>query len=148
VYLAVDSETRGRSLILNTDDVRQTIVPEYGLYDLDLPVFMPDGQAVFLAVIRDPDSPTSWLNQLFDTPAVYAHDNHDLPADWWLIPLNGGVPNKLADVGLILYQGVFSPDAEHFAFASAQGLHMMGQNGSNLQLLIQSRAIRSVAWLP
>jgi Tol biopolymer transport system component len=146
MYLAVNPETRVRSLILNTDDALRTIVPEYGLYDLDLPVFTPNGQAVFLAVIRAPDAPTSWLDHLF--PAAYAHDKHDLPADWWLIALDGGAPHKLADVGLILYQGVFSPTGEQFAFASAQGLHVMNQDGDRLQLLLQSRAIRALAWLP
>jgi hypothetical protein len=114
---------------------------------VDAPLFSPDGEMIYFSAVS-PDSSTSesWWDRLVGVQVAFAHD---VPSDWWRMPIGGGEPERLTD---ILETGLFadfSPDGEYFAFISSTGLYVMKPDGSELRLLGEIPGLYgTLDWIP
>ncbi len=73
---------------------------------------------------------------------------HNIPSDWWLVPLDGSAPAQLThvfDVGLF---GSFSPDGGLFAYGSQSGLFVGQADVSGLQQIDGLQGVLTVDWIP
>jgi Tol biopolymer transport system component len=122
---------------------------------IDRPSFSANGQTIAFTGDQSPFTedtrphqprPTDWT-ELFD--GVGTASAHDVPAsDIWSVPTTGGTPVKLAKV---LAQGImldYSPDGQHIAFVTTQGLYVMNADGSQLNRISNRDGLQSVQWLP
>ena len=149
-YLHVNPVNQVRSIPITDGDwnSEENIVEEFEFYDISNQIFSPAGDYAYFSVLEDPleSGQQSFWEQIIFGKNAFAHADHNLPADWWRKNLFDEQSEKLTDLSLIMYDGVFSPDGSHFAFSSQEGLHVMNPDGSELQLLIRSRAIRNIYW--
>ena len=102
---------------------------------VDAPLFSPEGEMIYFSAVS-PDPPTSgtWWDRLTGVQVAYAHD---VPSDWWRMPVGGGEPERLTEIFETGLYADFSPDGEYFAFISSTGLYVMKPDGSGLQLLAE-----------
>jgi hypothetical protein len=50
---------------------------------------------------------------------------HDIPSDWWRIPVSGGEPERLTELNLVGLYGDFVGNGRYLAFASRSGLYLL-----------------------
>ncbi|MEM7531014.1 MAG: hypothetical protein AAF639_02455 [Chloroflexota bacterium] len=161
VYLAINPETQVRSLVIADADGGnpQTLVAEDKFYDLDLPVFSPDGAWVYFSVPRDPTA-SSWLERLLGVKTVYAHGNHNVLGDWWRIAVKNHADTHSDEPTIeqvdadappaIMMYGEFAPaDSTYFGYTSHRGLYVVDTRSDipTTTLVLKSRAIRVFSWL-
>jgi hypothetical protein len=79
---------------------------------------------------------------------VSAHGN--TPSDLWTVPVDGGTPTQITQIGISDLFASFSPDNEHIAIFSEDGLFVMNSDGSELTLLVPNLQGISgtVRWIP
>jgi hypothetical protein len=73
---------------------------------------------------------------------------HNLPSDWWRVPVTGGEPVLVADIDDVGLHGTFSPDGQHIAYISSRGLFVMNPDGSNRQQYLSTTALNGLSWVP
>ena len=74
---------------------------------------------------------------------------HSIPSDWWSVPVTGGKPTRLTDIQSINLFATVLPDHERLVSVSADGLFVMGLDGSNLTQLISDSGVHgTVSWIP
>lgn len=114
---------------------------------VDAHFFSPDGSHIyFSAVTEGAAEGLSWLDRLM---GVRLAEAHDLPSDWWRVPVAGGEPEKLTDIGEVALYGDFSPDGRTIGFLSASGLSVMNPDGSGLTRLVErDNAFGVLQWIP
>jgi hypothetical protein len=148
-YITVNPLTTVRSLFKadSFGDKPKMLILEFDFPDLDTPKYSQDGEWIYFIGLEDPNQQQGFLeNLLFGVPA-YAHENHEVPADWWRVPASGGEPERLTEIRLIIHDGAFSPDGKQFIFSTSEGLYGMNADGSNLRHLVKSRAIKDIDWV-
>ena len=150
-YIHVNPVNQVRSINVATGGwtSEQVVVDEFEFYDLSNPLFAPDENSIFFLALESPieSLDQSWIHEFFLGAPAYAHADHNLPSDWWRLNLEDGSYERVTNQSLIIHDGIFSPDGMHFAFSSQEGLHVMQADGTELQLLIKSRAIRDIYWI-
>ena len=73
---------------------------------------------------------------------------HEIPSDWWSVPVAGGAPTRLTQLQTIRLFVSISPDKKHIASLSGEGIFVMDQQGSNLtQLLLDPGVSGTVNWI-
>jgi hypothetical protein len=119
---------------------------------VDAPLFSHQGQRIIFSAVgqgpgREAGRPD--VNLFLDwLLGVRTASAHNVPSDWWSMPVEGGRPTQLTflgDVGLI---GTLAPDGEHMAFLAASGLYVMRVDGSELTILTRSAGNLSLKWVP
>lgn len=81
----------------------RTLIPTGDHLDIDPPFFPPDAQTLYyVAITQRPAGAATWLLDLL-IPAAHAHFSHDLPTDWWQVPMDGGTPTQLTNLFTIHY---------------------------------------------
>lgn len=74
---------------------------------------------------------------------------HNVPSDWWSVPVTGGVPTQLTNIQTINLFASISPDKHRIASLSGEGLFVMHLDGSNLsQLIVDPQVHGTVSWIP
>ena len=74
---------------------------------------------------------------------------HNVPSDWWSVPVTGGAPARLTQIQTINLFGSLSPDKTHMASVSGEGLFVMALDGSNLTRLLSDPGVSgTVNWIP
>lgn len=114
---------------------------------IDAPLFSPDGQSIFFSVpsLAQANQP-KWWESLLGIQVAHAHN---IPSDWWSVPVAGGTPTQLTNIQTINLFGSISPDQKHIASVSGDGLFVMDLDGSNLtQILSDPGIYGTVSWLP
>jgi len=114
---------------------------------LDAPIFSPDGQAILFSAASPAQArQLNWLERLMGVQIASAHN---VPSDWWSVPIAGGVPTRLTYLQTIkLFAGI-APDQKHIASLNADGIFVMDADGSNLtQLLNDPKVSSTLNWLP
>jgi Tol biopolymer transport system component len=147
-YVAFDPETRKRSLqVAEADGSDPRVLADSDFFeDIDAPLFSPDGQWIYFgAVIPEQSSSLSWFDRLLGVRLAAAHD---VPSDWWRIPVAGGEPERLTSENETGMVGSFSPDGRYFAFSSVNGLYVMKPDGSELTWLVKTAAGPALSWTP
>lgn len=151
VYITIDSETGRNDLnIANADGSSPQLVTLSGSgvpEILDAPVFSPDGQMIlFSAPLPNQSSYRNWFEKLVGIQIAKAHD---IPSDWWSVPITGGSPTQLTNIQTINLFASISPDEKHIASVSGDGLFIMDVGGSSLTQLISDPGIYgTVSWIP
>jgi Tol biopolymer transport system component len=114
---------------------------------IDAPIFSPDGQTILFSLPAPAQSyQPNWFEKLIGIQVAKAHD---VPSDWWSVPVTGGIPTQLTNIQTINLFASISPDEKYVASVSGMGLFVMDLNGSNLtQLIFDSGVHGTVSWIP
>ncbi|MDX1435695.1 MAG: hypothetical protein R3335_02715 [Anaerolineales bacterium] len=146
VYIGIASgESEGASELLEVLNLAEEgaapvsvpVGPEVEV--LDVPMFSPDGEMIYFSAPASPaEEPQSGLSMAADWLGFSAARAHDVPSDWWRVPVGGGPAARLTTVGDTGMYGEFSPDGRHLAYISNRGVFVMEPDGSNLLPLIEA----------
>lgn len=149
VYISLDPVTGSNELVIaNADGSNPRIISDSSIPDLlDAPMFSPDGQSIlFSAPVPVQSYQPDWFDKLRGVGIVKAHN---VPSDWWQAPVNGGAPKQLTKIQTINLFASFSPDKNHLASLSGEGIFVIGLDGSNLTRLLSDPGVSgTVSWIP
>jgi len=114
---------------------------------IDAPIFSPDGKSILFSAPEPSQSyQPNWLERLMGIQVAKAHN---VPSDWWSVPITGGVPTQLTHLQTINLFASISPDRQHIASLSGEGLFVMDLDGSNLTQLVSDPEVHgTVTWIP
>ena len=88
-------------------------------------------------------------NNLIVDVGIQVAKAHDVPSDWWSMPVTGGAPTRLTQIQTINLFARISPDKNHIASLSGEGIFVMNWDGSNLtQLAVDPGVSGTVSWIP
>jgi len=150
VYVSLDPVAGTSELFLaNADGTNAQIVNMGGSQNIgikDAPVFSPDGHSIIFSAPSPAQSyQPNWLDKIMGVQIVKAHN---VPSDWWSVPITGGEPTRLTQIQSTNLYASMSPDHKHLVSFSLQGLFVMELDGSNLTSLIPDPGGSTVNWLP
>jgi len=151
VYITVDPATAANELAVanadGSDPQRVTLSTPIPVEIIDAPIFSPDGQSILFSVpSQAPTSQRNWFEKFMGIQIASAHD---VPSDWWSVPVSGGVPTQLTNIQTINLFASLSPDSQHIASLSGEGLFVMDLDGSNLTQLVSDPEVHgTVSWTP
>lgn len=151
VYVALDAVSGDNKLMIshsdgsNPQEISLTGLPSNKIYDT--PVFTPDGQSIlFSAPVAVQSYKPNVLDTLFGVDLVEAHS---VPSDWWSVSVSGGPVKRLTHLQTIKLIGSMSPDGQHIASLSSDGIFVMDLDGSNLtSVLSDTQASGTLIWIP
>lgn len=148
VFIGVDPMTLRRGLYASQleGSAISELVPLGYFFDIDAPIFSPDGAWVYFSVAKEPPQ-SSWFERLLGVKTAYAHADHNVPSDWWRVSLTGDNLEQLTDEQRIIFNGDFAPDGEHLAFSTLTGLYVMRADGSDVTLLDAAQTYGTLTWL-
>jgi Tol biopolymer transport system component len=151
VYVSINPETaKNEMYVANADgsNPRRIVLSGVSVPEIiDAPFFSPDGDSIIFSAPPPLQAyqPT-WSDALMGVQEVKAHE---IPSDWWSVPVEGGTPAQLTQLQTIRLFASLSPDRKHIASLSGEGLFVMDENGSNLtQLLFEPGVLGTVSWIP
>lgn len=149
VWVAVSPDDGQRSLELGDTDGRwvRTLVAASDAFDLGQPVFAADGESVFF--VRLPmasESVLAWLGGLLVSTA-HAHDNHNIPGDWWRVGLDGANPTQITALQTIHYDGRTDPGGEWLFIATREGVMQVDVDTGAVIRLQATRTARALDWV-
>jgi Tol biopolymer transport system component len=151
VYITIDPDTGRNDLFLaDADGSNPRQVAFAGPWTqeiIDAPIFSPDGGSILFSV---PSPARSYQPNLWERfMGIQVAKAHDVPSDWWSVPIAGGAPTQLTSIQTINLFASISPDQEHIASMSGDGLFVMDLDGSNLtQLVLDPGVHGTVSWIP
>jgi len=151
VFVHVDPETiRNELFVANADGsnpqrvvLSGARVPEI----IDAPIFSPDGQSILFSA---PEPSRSYKPNFFEKlMGIQVVRAHDVPSDWWSVPVTGGMPTQMTHLQTINLFASLSPDGRQLASISGEGIFLMDLDGSNLTQLVSDSGIHgTVSWIP
>lgn len=147
-YVFIHPTTLDNELIIADADGRNPIslLPPTMFEAVDVPFFSPDGTMLYFSAAELVTAgPLPWWDRLLGVKTAAAHN---LPSDWWRVPVTGGTPELIADVDEVGLHGAFSPDGQLIAYISSTGLYLMGPDGTNRQQLLTTTALNGLSWVP
>jgi len=114
---------------------------------IDAPVFSPDGESILFSVPGPTQSyQPGWFEQLSGLQVAQAHS---VPSDWWSVRITGGPPTQLTQIRTINLFASISPDQQHIASVSGEGLFVMDLDGARLTRLVSDPEVHgTVSWIP
>ncbi len=150
VYVSQPFATENKLFISDPDTGEAQEVVVTSASDLsikDAPLFLPDGKTILFSVPTPTQSyQPNWFEKLTGIEVAKAHN---IPSDWWSVPITGGAPTQLTHIQTTGLFGSLSPDNKHLASLSAQGIFVMDLDGSNLTELISDPGVHgTVTWIP
>ena len=151
VYITIDPDTGRNDLFLANADgshPRQVTFAGPSTQEIiDAPIFSPDGQSILISV---PSPVRSYQPNLLERfMGIQVVKAHDVPSDWWLVPIAGGTPTQLTNIQTINLFASISPDQRHVASLSGDGIFVMDLDGSNLTQLVSDSGVHgTVSWIP
>ena len=146
-YVHIDQDSLVAELILaEADGSNPTIlVPHDRFLTLDAPFFSADGQWLYFSAVSPQTSSATWWERLLGIEVAAAHD---LPSQWWRLPVSGGEPEAITVEARVGQYGVLSPDGRSIAFSTKSGIYLMQLDGSDVRLLLETSASDSLSWTP
>ena len=151
VYVSINPDSGKNELYASNADgsnarrilLSGSSVPEI----IDAPFFSPDGGHIIFSAPPPPQAyRRNWFETLMGIQVVKAHE---VPSDWWSVPVRGGAAMRLTQLQTIRLFASISPDKKHIASLSGEGIFVMDQQGSNLtQLLFDPGVSGTVSWIP
>ena len=115
----------------------------------DAPIFSPDEKSIiFSAVVPLPAYQPNWVDKL--TGIYPAKADGSIPSDWWSVPMTGGTLKRLTQIKALGLFASLSPDHQHIASFSSDGIFVMNPDGSDLTLIVRNMAgiPGTVTWMP
>jgi len=140
-----------RLFVANPDGSGAYQVALSGLYTpqiIDAPFFTPDDKSVLYSAVDPTQSlGPNWIEGLLGITIASAHN---VPSDWWSVPIGGGTPAQLTHLAAVGLYASLSPDKKYIASYSGRGLLVMHQDGTGLTLLINDMGglAGTVSWIP
>jgi Tol biopolymer transport system component len=146
-YATINPTDLSNALYVANPDGTEAVqlLPETAFQVIDVPMFSPDGEWIYFTAAENPVSTRPWWERLLGIETAVAHN---IPADWWRIPVNGGEPERLTAINEVGLYGVFGEDGRIIYFASTTGLYQMNLDGSQLTQLLETMAAPSLSWQP
>jgi Tol biopolymer transport system component len=147
-YLSLDPATFTTEIhVANADGTNPALLMSFADFPvIDAHFFSPDSKTIiFSAVGEGPKPGVSWLERWFGPPTASAHN---LPSDWWQVPVAGGPPERLTKLYSTGLNGAFAPDGKHIAFIDLTGVFVMNPDGTQISQLLNIIATGTLAWLP
>jgi Tol biopolymer transport system component len=151
-YISVDLFLRENKLYIadsNGANAHEVVLKGPQIPDVkDAPIFSPDGQTlIFSAPVPVQSYRPNWLDKVMGVQIAKAHN---VPSDWWSVPVTGGNITQLTNIQTTNLFASFAPDGQHIASHSTSGIFVMKPDGSELTMLIPNpQAIPgTVAWIP
>lgn len=147
-YLSFAPSTLENHLFLAEPDGdnARLVMPPRSFLAVDAHFFSADSTMLyFSAVTESAPQGLSWLDRLL---GVKAAAGHTVPSDWWRVPIDGGPPERLTNIGEIGLYADIAPDGAHIAFLSSNGVFVMQPDGSELRRLLEVPAFSTLNWLP
>jgi len=129
-------------------DPRQVVFSNSGAPGIiDAPLFSPDGQSILFSAPNPAQAyRPNWLDFLTGVKIAKAHN---VPSDWWSVPIEGGTVTRLTQIQTIKLFASISPDQKHIASLSGEGIFVMDVDGSNLrQILFDPLVSGTLRWIP
>jgi len=132
--------------------VRDIALPEGTL--VDAPLFSPDSKWIIFSAassfgpptVTPTPAPFAWLASWFEPITAAAHN---VPSDWWRVPVAGGQAEQITEIYDTGLYGDFSPDGKRMAFVGFTGLYVMDADGKNLTIILPDvRAYGAMDWIP
>jgi Tol biopolymer transport system component len=114
---------------------------------LDEPIFSPDGQYIIFAsadLFATPRGPVG----LEVLPGMQVARADNVPSDLWRVPVSGGQPERLTDLGYSGIRATFSPDGKRIAFSCGSGIFVMSADSGRVSLISQEVAYGTLEWIP
>lgn len=151
VYVSINPDSGKNELyVANADGINARRIALSGSSApeiIDAPFFSPDGEHIIFSAPPPPQAhQPNWFEKLMGVQVVKAHE---VPSDWWSVPVTGGAPTRLTQLQTIRLFASISPDNKHIASLSGEGIFVMDQQGSNLtQLLFEPGVSGTVNWIP
>ena len=149
VYVSLDPVTGSNELVIaNADGSNPQVISGSSMPDLiDAPIFSPDGRSILFSAPPPPQAyQPDWFEKLMGIQVVKAHN---VPSDWWSVPVTGGVPARLTQIQTINLFASIAPDKKHIASLGEEGIFVMDLDGSNLtRLIIDPGVSGTVSWIP
>ncbi len=155
-YVWFDPEDYSNDLfVANADGSNQRVLVDPTLFEaVDAPLFTADGEYIVFSAVGDGTGATplppaaAWLDRLLGVRAAYAApDTHNVPSDWWRVPVAGGPPERLTEILDTGLYGDLSPDGAWVGFVSASGLYVMPPNGGAVTRLARVEGGGTLEWL-
>jgi hypothetical protein len=150
VYVTLDPSSGFNKLFLaNVDgtDAQEILLSSLPAEIIDAPIFSPDGAAILFSAPAPAQAyQPNWLDQLLGVRIARAHN---VPSDWWSVPISGGAVTRLTQIQTIKLFASISPNRQYIASLSGEGIFVMGVDGSNLrQLLFDPGVTGTLRWIP
>jgi Tol biopolymer transport system component len=151
VFIFVNPETAGNELFVadanGSNSQRVELSGAQTLDIMDAPIFSPDGGSILFSA---PEPSQSYQPNLLEkVMGIQVARAHNVPSDWWSVPLTGGVPTQLTRLQTVNLFASLSLEQKHIASLSGEGIFVMNLDGSNLtQLVSDSRVHGTVSWIP
>lgn len=137
VYVRVDPTTGERTLVLADPDGRvvRTLVGPDALHGVARPAFGSRSDVVYFASSSGGPTPK--------------HAGHGVAVDWWVVAMDGGPPERAADVAVRFHDACVHPDGSRLVFSGDLGLSTTlvdteAEPAFDARLVVFSRAIRAV----
>ena len=115
---------------------------------IDAPVISADGQTImFSAPIQSQSQKPNWLERALGITVV---DAHSVPSEWWSVPTSGGTATQLTNLRFAGLFASISPDNEHIASYSTNGLFVMTPSMGGITMILPDLGgiYGTVTWLP
>lgn len=149
IYVSLDPVSGTNKLFMaNADGTDpQEIIFSGSSQIIDAPIFSPDGVSVLFSAPSPAQAyQRNWLDRFMGVRIAKAHN---VPSDWWSVPLSGGTVTRLTQIQTIKLFASISPDEKHIASLSGEGILVMDLDGSNLrQLLFDPGVSGTLRWIP
>jgi hypothetical protein len=153
VYISVDPLSFKNKLVLadaNGGNAREVAVAGSWNPDIkDAPIFAPDGQSIILsAAARIQSHRPNWLEKVMGIGVAKADGT--IPSEWWSVPMTGGELTQLTNIHSLGLFASISPDNQHIASFSQDGIFIMNPDGSELTSVINDVGgiAGTVSWIP
>ena len=151
-YISVDLFLRENKLYIadsNGQKAHEVVLKGQQIHEVkDAPIFTPDGQTLlFSAPVPAQAYQPNWLDKVMGVQIARAHN---VPSDWWSVPVDGGNITQLTNIQTTNLFASFAPDGKHLASHSTSGIFVMKPDGSELTMLIPNpQAVPgTVTWIP
>jgi Tol biopolymer transport system component len=120
------------------------LIPEDRFQVVDVPMFSPDGEWLYFSASERSGVSQTWWEILLGIEVAAAHN---IPSDWWRMPVAGGDLERLTNRDAIGLYGEISTDGETILFVSTTGLYLMNADGSGIEQLLEISAAPSLSWV-
>ena len=151
-YISVDLFLRENKLYIadsNGKNAHEVVLKGQQIPEVkDAPIFSPDGQTlIFSAPVPVQSYQPNWFDKLMGVRIARAHN---VPSEWWSVPVTGGTITQLTNIQTTNLFASFAPDGKHIASHSTSGIFVMKPDGSQLTMLVSNpQAVPgTVSWIP
>ena len=151
VYILVDPTTmqRGIYIVDTTSNHVTEVVPINAFFDVDTPHFSANGEWLYFSAAPHPTKVSrTWWERVLDVQIAKAHTDHNVPSEWWRVPVGGGEPEKISSTPRLITYGEFNDNGERLFFATDMGIYAMDTNSESSERLPLPNLYKFIIWAP